>query len=164
MLFICALSVPKAIWLVAGKYKSPLPLNPLALMTPLAVILPVIFKSSSNEIPPTSPPADWKLSAKIVPLALIFPLAVISPLMSICVASIWLEITILSTWLSLLSSVVIINLLLLALYFISALVLSDSANFNPCVPLVSKSIFISPWFTCSWEVGVSIPPTPTYVL
>ena len=44
---------------------------------------PVIFKSSANEIPPESPPTDWKLSAYIVPLALILPLAVMWPLPSI---------------------------------------------------------------------------------
>ena len=47
------------------------------LMSPLAVKLPVKLKSSVNEIPEASPPADWKLSAKTVPLALISPLAVI---------------------------------------------------------------------------------------
>ena len=46
-------------------------------MVPLAVICPVIFKSSANDIPSESPPTDWKLSAYIVPLALMFPLAVI---------------------------------------------------------------------------------------
>ena len=48
----------------------------LELMLPEAVRSPVKFKLSVNEIPATSPPADWKLSANTVPDALIFPVVV----------------------------------------------------------------------------------------
>ena len=50
---------------------------PLALISPEAVKSPVKLRSSVNETPFTSPPADWNLFANIVPLALIFPEAVI---------------------------------------------------------------------------------------
>ena len=52
-------------------------ISPLALMSPLDVILPVILKASATVI--WSWPSDWKLLAIIVPEALIFPLAVILP-------------------------------------------------------------------------------------
>jgi len=52
-------------------------MSPLALMFPLAVILPVIFKLSLKEIVSPEAPADSNLEAKIVPLALILLLAVI---------------------------------------------------------------------------------------
>ena len=48
----------------------------LALIMPEAVKFPVKFKSSTNDIPVTLPPADWKLFAKTVPEALILPEAV----------------------------------------------------------------------------------------
>ena len=78
-------TTPKSLCMVTSPWRllvpsiSKLPVDdklPLELISPLAVILPVMFKSSVKEIPSTEPPVDWNVSAITIPLELIFPLAV----------------------------------------------------------------------------------------